>query len=216
MRTRGPRPVVILAIVLMAWSGSGLAAQDRPGSPAPDSGAVTMRTLLERTIFRIDVVTLTVRIGGEAGDRIERIVERGSWTEAVADSVAAIATDARRAEADLVFHRDVSQERFLDAVRDGLATARDAGIVDSASYRDIERSLPGWYAFLEGRGVREGDEMTYTIRGDTLRTRFRSAEGPVLLDQTDVGAARRRAVLGGYFARGSEFREGLLRSLVGS
>jgi hypothetical protein len=55
--------------------------------------------------------------------------------------------------------------------------------------------------------------MIYGIRGDTLHTVFRVAEGDILLDQVDVGPQRRLAVLGGYFAPKSDFRESLVRSL---
>jgi hypothetical protein len=55
--------------------------------------------------------------------------------------------------------------------------------------------------------------MFYRIRGDTLHTVFRSAEGENLLDQVDVGPERRLFVLGGYFAPNSDFREKLVKSL---
>jgi hypothetical protein len=57
--------------------------------------------------------------------------------------------------------------------------------------------------------------MRYRIRGDTLRTQFLSLEGKLLMDQTDVGPERRRSVLGSYFVRKSDFREGLIKSLFG-
>jgi hypothetical protein len=37
--------------------------------------------------------------------------------------------------------------------------------------------------------------------------------GELLLDQTDAGSSPRLSVLGSYFVRGSEFREGLIGSL---
>ena len=76
-------------------------------------------------------------------------------------------------------------------------------------------NLPRWYAFLEGRGVLEGDRLVYRIRGDTLHSGYRSPSGEWLLRQTDVGPERRRAVLGSYLVEGSSFRERLLDSFVG-
>jgi hypothetical protein len=55
--------------------------------------------------------------------------------------------------------------------------------------------------------------MYQRIRSDTLRTVYVDREGSILLDQLDVGPERRLAVLGGYFAPGSEFRDGLVASV---
>ncbi|HSM08267.1 MAG TPA: hypothetical protein VLA33_04535, partial [Gemmatimonadota bacterium] len=66
----------------------------------------------------------------------------------------------------------------------------------------------------EERGIRSGDRMLQRVRGDTLRTVYEGADGEVLLDQVDVGPERRLAVLGGYFAPGSDFRQGLVESVL--
>jgi hypothetical protein len=116
--------------------------------------------------------------------------------------------------ATLRFERGIGFERFIDGIREGVEVARREGHVDPSFAEDLSDSLPGWYAPLRWRGVREGDVMMYRIRGDTLRTVFRTVEGGVLVDQTDVGTQPRLAVLGGFFGRGSDFREGLLESLM--
>lgn len=174
--------------------------------------AVHMQMLLEKTIFSVDVLWLSVRIDGSVagplGDlgRRERTEERG-------DSVATLAVDARCATARLDFVRDVSLDRFLGAIRESTRAARKADFIGEEIFRTIDGNLADWYAFLEGRGVADGDRMTYRIRGDTLNIRFRTAEGELLLDRTDVGEAAARSVLAGYMAPGSDFREGLIRSL---
>jgi hypothetical protein len=66
---------------------------------------------------------------------------------------------------------------------------------------------------LEERGIYDGDRIVYRIHGDALRTQFIAVSGELLLDQTDAGTAPRLSVLGSYFVRGSEFREGLIGSL---
>ena len=73
--------------------------------------------------------------------------------------------------------------------------------------------MPVWFGFLEVEGASKGDEILYRIRGDSLRTVYRTVGQEVLLDQVDVGPERRMAVLGSYFAPGSDFRKGLIRSL---
>jgi hypothetical protein len=170
-------------------------------------------TLLERTIFKVDVLTLRIRFGEETARRLAELASGEEYSDALADSVARVAVRARDAYAEIEFVRGVSLGQFVDGVRDDLGKAREAGIIDSADYRMISEGLPRWFDFLSERGIREGDRILYRIRGDTLRTVFHAEDGAFMLDQTDVGPERRLAVLGSYFAPGSSFREGLVRSL---
>lgn len=176
--------------------------------------AARMHMLLERTIFRVDILTLDIRFGPAATDRIERLLAGTVDSGALADSVAAAALAADDVLARLEFQRNVGLERFLDGIRDNLRRATRAGIVTPADFRSISSDLPGWYAFLNERGIRSGDRMLQRVRGDTLRTVYVGADGETLLDQVDVGPERRLAVLGGYFAPGSDFREGLVESVL--
>lgn len=174
---------------------------------------LTMRMLLEATIFRIDVLTLEVHIAGATADRIRTLTGSGGRTEQAVDSVSDLAADATRAYARLDFLRDISLDRFLGAVRENADRAAEADYIDPETAAFIQASLPEWYAFLEGRGIEEGDRMEYFIRGDTLTVHYASASDSLLMNQTDVGPERRRSVLGGYFAPGSDFRDGLLDDL---
>lgn len=173
----------------------------------------TMCTLLEKTIFRVDVLTLTVRFGPGATDRLRSLAADADDGSAARDSIADVAIHAEDVWARIRFKRTVSLEQFVHATRANLHRAAEAGILTAGDAERIGRALPRWYAFLEDRKIREGDEILYRIRGDTLRSLFRTAEGNVLLDQTDVGPERPLSVLGGYLAPGSDFRDGLLRSL---
>lgn len=216
---RGPGGPLALLFLLLA---PGLAAPGRPASaqtpPVDTTGLgsgphARMHTLLEKTIFRVDVLTLDVRFGPETTARLDSLVDARSYSERLADSVAAVALGTGDAWARIQFERSVSLDRFLGGIRDNLREARDAGIVTETQFGSISSNLPRWYAFLSDRKIHEGDEMFYGIRGDSLHSVFRGAEGEVLLDQVDVGPERRLSVLGGYFAPGSDFREGLIRSL---
>lgn len=205
--------------VVVALFSSPLAGQSVPSVPVDTTGLGTgpasrMHMLLERTIFKVDVLTLDVRIGPAATDRIERLLGGSLDSRALADSVAAAALAADDALARLEFQRDVGLEQFLDGIRDNLRRATRAGIVKPAEFRSISSDLPGWYAFLDERGIRSGDRMLQRVRGDTLRTVYEGVDGETLLDQVDVGPERRLAVLGGYFAPGSDFREGLVESVI--
>lgn len=211
--------LVALVTVLLSASGADPAVgqaggpSDQPQDAEPAADSLTVKTLLERTVFRVDVLTLTVRFEGPVAERLRAAVEGADPDSPAADSAARIAADATRADAHLDFVRDVPVDAFLDGIRANARSAAEAGMIARDTYEEIDRSLPSWYAFLSDRGVKEGDRMSYRIRGDTLEVRYRTAGGERLLDRTDVGVEHRRSVLAGYFAPGSEFREGLLRSL---
>jgi hypothetical protein len=180
--------------------------------PAGGAG-VRMQTLLEKTIFKVDVLTLEVWLGEKATRRIEEIVAGSRYSSDVADGVAEVAINSEDALVRLEFERDVSFEQFLDGIDENLRHVPRAGVIAEADYQEISENLPRWFAFLAERGVHEGDEITYRIRGDSLRTRYVAADGRILLDQMDVGAAARLSVLGSYFVKESEFRRGLVSSL---
>jgi len=173
-----------------------------------------MHMLLERTIFRVDVLTLEIRFGPATAGRIEALLARPLESRPLADSIAAAALEARDVLARIGFQRKVRLGQFLDGIRDNLRRATRAGIVTPAEFESISADLPGWYAFLSERGIHSGDRMLQRVRGDTLRTVYVGAGGDTLLDQVDVGPERRLAVLGGYFAPGSDFREGLVESAL--
>lgn len=172
-----------------------------------------MTTLLEKTLFQVNVAELTLRHDSSTAAELRRIVEGREYSDALADSVAAAVLAADRVHGRLGFRRDVELDRFLESVRSSMEAARDAGILEDSAYRSFRAELRGWYAALEGRGVREGDVTEYRVRRDTLRVIYRSDAGEVLIDRTDVGEPHRNAVLGGYLAPGGDFREGLVRSL---
>ena len=172
-----------------------------------------MHMLLEKTIFKVDVLTLDIRLGPRETVRLDSLLAGREFSKDLADSVAAVALDSRNAWARIEFQRGVSLDQFLGGVRENLGRAEEAGIVTHEEYETIAASLPRWYAFLEDRRISPGDQMFYRIRGDTLHTVFRTAEGDRLLDQVDVGPERRLSVLGGYFAPKTDFREGLVKSL---
>lgn len=174
-----------------------------------------MGTLLERTIFQVNVAHLTLRYDSAAAARVRGLVAGREPGEAAADSVVAAVMGAARVHGRLAFRRDVGLDRFLRSLGESMRAARDAGLLAASAYADFRGRLPGWYAALEGRGVREGDVTEYRIRADTLRVIVRSAGGEVLVDRTDVGTAHRNAVLGGFLAPGSDFRDGLVGSLFG-
>jgi hypothetical protein len=177
-------------------------------------GVLEATALLEKTLFRIDVARLHLRLGEETAAGLEARLAREPRSGGLADTVAALAIQTRHATARLLFLRDVGFSRFLDGVRDGVAVARDSGLIDSTFATALFEGFPVWYAPLADRGVREGDAMIYRIRGDTLRTTFLTEGGRVLVDHLDVAPQARLSVMGGFLAPGSDFREPLLEDLL--
>ena len=174
----------------------------------------SMHTLLEKTIFKVDVLTLDLRFGPEITARLAAQAEGRRYSSALADSLAAIALGARDVWARIRFKRGVSLDQFLGGIYQNMRRALRAGIIGQEAHDTITAGLPRWYGFLAEDGISKGDEMFYRIRGDTLRTIYRAASGEVLLDQVDVGPERRLSVMGGYYAPKSDFRKGLIRSLL--
>jgi len=202
------------AAALLATLPIGLHAQQ---GPAFDQSSLAMEqpamaTLLEKTIFKVDVAWLEVWFTPAVDERLLSLAERRP--ESYRDSIARVAWSATDVLARLHFERNVSSGQFLDGLQGSARRAREAGIISDEAYENIVVSSPEWYDFLKARGVRDGDEMLYRIRGDTLRTVYLAVDGAVLLDQRDVGPENGLSVLGGYLAPGSDFRKGLIDSAV--
>ena len=213
------------AVTMISVGTPAAAAQELPQDDQPVAMDTTsigggpyarMHALLEKTIFKVDVLTLEVRFGTETSCRLEELIGDRSHSSDLADSVAAVAVQARDAWARIEFKRGVSLDQFVDGSLDNVRRAREQGIIRPEDYEMVSEGLPRWFAFLEERRIHEGDQIVYRIRGDTLRTQFRAASGEILLDQTDIGPERPLLVLGGYFARKSDFAKGLVKSLFAS
>ncbi len=215
------RCFVVGIAALLTAAVPGRAQSSPPAVASIDSSTVgqepysRMQTVLEKTLFKVDVVNVDVWLGDETAARLEELVSGRRYSKEIADSVAEIAIRAQDAFIRVEFLRDVSIDQFLDGADDNLKRVLKVGVITEADYEMISAGMPVWYSFLEERGIRDGDLMRYRIRGDSLRTQFLSAKGELLMDQTDVGPERRRSVLGSYFVRKSDFRDGLLESLFG-
>ena len=163
--------------------------------------------------FSIDVLSLEVRFGSEVAEKVKSLVQDGDEPSKVADSIADTAIHAQDAFVHIRFLRDIRLDRFIQEARESTKLVRKAGIIDKPSYEHISKNLPIWYASLANRGIREGDEMFYRIRGESLRAVFRGVDGTIYVDQEDKGRLSPLAVLGGFFVEKSKFRKGLLQSL---
>lgn len=203
------------------WAGAALMLALGLGAATPATAGLAsgpysgMRMKLERSAFRVDVLTLDLRFAEETRQRLQAAAAGRGYSRTVADAVADAVMDARTAAVRIAFHRRADHEDLVEAVRDNVATARAAGAVEPGAERRVSRELAGWLDFLSERGVKKGDSLTYQLDGATLRLVYRDGHGRVLTDARHaIDEQARRALLAGYVARGSEFREPLVRSLL--
>lgn len=204
---------------LAALAGLGSAAPARAQSAGEPLGRAAwshMHMLLQKSVFKVDVLTVDICFDAATAARIGGIAARGPLKGAAAQAVTRAALDGRRAFARVEFVRDVSLGQFLDGVGDDLRKARDTGLIADSTYRVISTGLPRWYAFARARGIHKGDQIIYEMEPDAIRTRFLTREGTTPLDDVEPGRARRNSPLASWLAPGSEFRAKLLESLPAS
>jgi hypothetical protein len=193
-------------------AGALAAAAPLPSLPALPFG--TLEMTLEKTIFQVDVVRVEMRVDEAGAERLAPWAAGETYSEPLADSVAAVVLATRDIDIDLTFLHGASQKQFLNGIRDNLKRVVKAGWITAAHADTLRERLAAWYAFLEDRGVRDGDVMRYRIRGDTIRYHYTGDDGTVLLDFTGNDPSGRPSVLGSYLAPGSDFRRKLVSSLA--
>jgi hypothetical protein len=216
--SRGGRALVVAGALLVATAELAVAQSAGPALQL-DTASLghgpysRMRTKLEKTIFKVDVLTVEVRFAEDDAVRLRELAGGRRYSEELADSLAAVAMQSRDAFVEVRFLRDVGLDQFLGGVHENLRRVLEVGLIERSRYEIIRDGLPRWFGFLRERGIHKRDRILYRIRGDTLRTWFLGDSGTVMLNQTDVGPERRLAVLGGYFVHKSDFHKGLIRSL---
>lgn len=202
--------LIVLLVPLMA------APRDLFDLGSLDTGPFArMSTLYEKSFLflKVDVLNVEVRFGSEVAEKVKSFVQSGDEPSDFADSIADTAIHAQDAFVHIRFLRNIRLKRFIQEARESTKLVREAGIIDNPSYEHISNNLPIWYGSLAKRGIREGDEMFYRIRGESLRAVFRGVDGTIYVDLEDKGSLFPLAVLGGYFVEKSKFRKGLLQSL---
>jgi hypothetical protein len=208
--------IAALGLLLNAAVASSLAAAAVPSFESPElaRGAFSsMRMLLEKTFLKIDVATIDVRVGKRTQAELARLSAGRQYSKALEPELAKAALQADSALIQLAFLRDVPLDRWIDGVRDSLASAARAGWIDAALQRRVSDGLPVWFKALEADGFHEGDRVLYEIRPGMLRTVAVTRAGKVLVDRLDKGDSIPRVVLASYFAPGTDYRSLLLESL---
>jgi hypothetical protein len=204
---------VIPALVLIISTITPVRAQVADDTTGLGGDYGTMRMLLEKTLFKVDVLELEIRLDPSTASKIAGVAGSGLSGSGASDSIARFAIDAADVWARLTFQRDVGVDRLIQEIRNSMRKAVDAGMLDQTGFDAISAGLPAWYASLVDRGIRDGDVQYYRIHGDTLRTMFIGRDGATWIDETATSPVNRRALLASWFAPGSDFRDGLIGSL---
>jgi len=206
----------LLGVTLSLASAGNAVAQ---GAPSPEMlpavRGATMDYKVERTILKVDVLVLTVRVDETSANRLAGVLDsQTKYQRDLEETIAGIVTDSDEGVAEIRFLRNITLDQFLEGVDEDMGNARDAGWIEPQTFSEITTGLREWFAFLSSRGIKKNDVLTYHVVGDSLRTTYRQAgESSLTFDQTDVGRNNVMALWGGYYAPGSSFRQGLTRSL---
>jgi hypothetical protein len=210
----------LLGVVLLASLALSPVLQDP--APMPDLSTsylaegpyARMHMLLEKTIFRLDVLTAEMRFGAGTREKLERVAAGREYSEQLAGEVTAAALEADHAIVTVEFERDVGLHRWIDGVRSGVWLAAKSGLITQETSDQVSGDLPRWFAPVAARGFEKGDRIIYRIYPDRVRTLVVSDDGRVFVDHVDKGASNGRTVLAGFMAPGTEFRKPLVKSLL--
>lgn len=175
----------------------------------PFANGTTLQTVLEKTFLGVNVLRLEVHVDQATGATIRSTPAGPTHSDAMTAAI----LEAPEAYVRMEFLRSVSQSKFFGGIRRNLSKAREAGLISGDHEERVKAQLPKWYDFLAKRGVKKGDVLVYWIRGTVMKTTYYAADSKILFNYTQEDPEARHGVLGSYFAPGSDFREGLIKSL---
>jgi hypothetical protein len=198
-------------------AGSLMAADPLPSLNAKDLAQgpySAMRMLLEKTILKVDVLTLDMRFNKSTQDRFAELAKGKTYSGDLEKKIAEVAINSDRAVVQLKFERDVPLEKWMDVAKENMDQAKRAGLISAKLQQRVSDSIPKTFAAVQERGFVKGDRIIYDVRPGALRTVVITTDGKVPVDKTSTDADVPKVVLSSYFAPESEFRELLIRSLV--
>lgn len=209
-------PVVAQPLSAPPSAGAATAESEDPFEPSglAEGPFSEMSALMEVTLFKIDVLTLTVRVNAVTAERLRSLAAGRDYSDELADSVSAVMLEVDDVWARQVFHRDVSLGRLVGGMRETAKKAAEAGFITQETFEDFSEGVPVWFGFLEETGAKKGDEILFVVRGDRLRTVYRTVDGRVLMDEEAEGEEARRASIPSFYAPGTRFRKRLVESLL--
>jgi len=218
MPGRPPKSLVTVALGLfLMLGGPPSSASGVPSLEAPELAQgpySAMHMLLQKTVLKINVATIDVRVDRPTQTRFAEVARGQSYSYALDAQLAAVAIGAANAVVQMQFVRDIPLSRWMGVARDNIDLAREAGLITRDLEQRVSDGIPRWFAPLADRGYQKGDRLIYAVTPDALRTVVVSASGQLLLDLTEREAGSRRVIMSSYFAPRSDTRESLIRSLL--
>jgi hypothetical protein len=202
----------VLAVALVCGTAQGQASPSAAQALAAGPYA-HMEMTQRRSFLRVAVVSVDVWLDEMTRGRVRELARGRSYSRELGSQIAATVLDSQDALVRVRFLRRVTLDQFLDAVAGSLERAQRAGVLDERERREAHARAAEAFGVLGSRGFARGDRIEYRLRPALLRTMVVASTGDVLLDRTASDGAARRAILAGYFARGSDYREPLVRSL---
>ena len=163
--------------------------------------------VLERTLLRVDVLHFKLTVDEQTGTRVRELLQGLLDGPELERAVTAVYMDARHADIELAFLRSIEMDQFLNGREETLEELVKGGYVDDETAERTARYNEQRFAFLADAGIRAGDRLTYSLRADSIRTRYTSESGAVLLNDVRVGPTPRAVLLGSFFAPGTTFHE---------
>lgn len=190
------------------------------GVPPPaDSHSCARRIayLYERTFLKLDILEVAIEVDSATARTVVALVsaeQRPAGAASLEDAIAQSYRNARHSAIDLVFLRNIRADQFIGGKWDNLGDLAAEGVLDTAEAETLTAEFASDFAFLEAEGIRDGDRLDYRVDGDTVQAAYVGAAGDTLGTLERVGDHQRDAILGAYFADSSDFREGLVKTVL--
>lgn len=173
-----------------------------------------MNMLLERTIFRVDVLKVKLHFGVDTQKELRNLAQGQKPSEELANKIVDTIYKTPRTTVRVQFLWEISYEQYMDEVRKSLQCSLKSGVLNQTQHNDVVNRLDQWYGRLRERGLKEGDQLVYTLEKDTIQTTFLPKDkDPVINPVVKDARVYILSILSGYLASCSEFRKPLIKSL---
>lgn len=212
MKTRQPWKAAFFAMMMLGAIAIQSLAPHATGSLAQGPYS-SMHMILKRTFLQVRAAQVDVRFDKATQSALKAIAAGQPYSDALADQVAKAVMGSQEFTIQMRFLRDVGFGEFVSGTRDNVACALKSGMISESEYQRVASGTPQWFAPVQKREFKEGDQVIYSFKGGTLTTLVRSSSGAILVKRTETGPDPRRTLLASYFAPCSDFREELIHSL---
>ena len=206
---KSKKSIIIVGLLLSILSFTTPVVAGQLGSGQYSS----MRMLLEKTLLKVDVLTVHVQVDSDTQARLKEIAEGKKYTKALGDQAADIAIKSEDAKVVLKFKRSVPMGMWLDGVVENLDQAAASGLITKATRNKVAAGMKKAFAKISDRSYEENDKVIYRVKPGALEVKVVTAEGKEILKFVDRDKDAPGVVLASYFAPKSDFRIPLLRSL---